>query len=367
MLASTRSLCRIFVPVLTLVVATGCQGMMGAQDEKKDAEARQSYYEQSAKTYYDGQRFDQSAIMWGKVLEERPDDQWAKFGQAKALHMAGKPAQLRQAEKILTEIMDLDWTHPTRGNVKFELQTTLASVYSDLADFYDRDVRMLEARLAKDPNADTRTLQCQIDTQKQKRNCLLQQSIPVWGQVLACSPDNPYALAGMAKAHLLAGTEEAGVRYAIRYLELSRQSQVQWRQKMCQWEKTAGKSVTEVQRAFFLEKIHGAREKEIGMRLLLASVYMRRETYQMAIQQYDEIMAMDPSIPATYVERAQAYAGMRMYAQAVKDLQEYLKITDPQTQRQARVNAADLLDRYKRLAGQGGFYKNPNDARTGAR
>jgi tetratricopeptide (TPR) repeat protein len=94
----------------------------------------------------------------------------------------------------------------------------------------------------------------------------------------------------------------------------------------------------------------GARDKEMGMRLLLGAVYMRREQFAMAVKEYDEIIAMDPAVPAAYVERAQAYAALGVYSEAVKDLERYLKMTDPQKQRRSRVQAAQLLERYRLIA-----------------
>ena len=110
--------------------------------------------------------------------------------------------------------------------------------------------------------------------------------------------------------------------------------------------------VTRQQRAFYMDKIYGARDKELGVHLLLGSVYMRREQFAKAVEEYDAVLGLDSATTAAYVERAQAYAAMGLYDQAVKDLEQYLRITDPQKDRRARVNAADLLDRYRRLSGK---------------
>ena len=72
----------------------------------------------------------------------------------------------------------------------------------------------------------------------------------------------------------------------------------------------------------------------------LGSVYMRREEFSKAVSEYDEVIGMDAALPAPYVERAQAYAALGLYRKAVTDLEQYLKMTDPQRQRVARVNAA---------------------------
>ncbi len=90
------------------------------------------------------------------------------------------------------------------------------------------------------------------------------------------------------------------------------------------------------------------------MHLMLASVHMRRQEFGSAIEEYSEVIKLDASLPAAYVERAQAYAALRQYRPAVADLEEYLKITDPQMHREERLNAVELLDRYQNVILRGG-------------
>jgi len=354
MSAATRFRLTLSVALLAAVL-TGCgSDFTKAFDEspEADAEARQGYYQEAAKTYYDGGKYDAAARMWQKVLVETPEDQWARFGLAKSYHMMGTPQSLRKAEVILKDIINLDWTHPTRGDVKFEVQTTLANVYSSLSDYYDRDIRVLERRLENDPNADTKGLQQAITRQQQMHKQLLRSSMPVWSDVLRTSPENPSALAGLSKAYLMTGSEDTGIHYANRYIRLSQKSQKGWQRELKAWEEQMKGKVTRQQRAFYMDKIYGARDKELGVHLLLGSVYMRREQFAKAVEEYDAVLGLDSATTAAYVERAQAYAAMGLYDQAVKDLEQYLRITDPQKDRRARVNAADLLDRYRRLSGK---------------
>lgn len=353
----------ILSAALLVAVLTGCgSDCFSCFDEspEADAEARAGYYQEAAKTYYDGGKYDAAARMWEKVLADSPDDQWAKFGLAKSYHMIGTPQSLRKSEVILKDIMNLDWTHPTRGNVKFEVESTLANVYSSLSDFYDRDIRLLERRLENDPNADTKKLQQAVQRQESVHKQLLRSSMPVWDSVLKQSPENPYALAGLSKAYLMTGSEDAGIHYANRYIRLSKKSQEGWRRELKAWEKQMKGKVTRDQRAFYMDKIYGARDKELGVHLLLGSVYMRREQFAKAVEEYDAVLQLDSATTAAYVERAQAYAALRLYPQAVKDLEQFLRITDPQKQRRSRVNAADLLDRYRRLSGRAPLITQPS-------
>ena len=352
----------ILSAALLVAVLTGCgSDCFSCLDEspEADAAARADYYQEAAKTYYDGGKYEAAARMWEKVLAQSPDDQWAKFGLAKSLHMMGTPQSLRRAEVILKEIINLDWTHPTRGNVKFEVETTLANVYSSLSDFYDRDIRLLERRLENDPNADTAQLQQAIQRQESMHKQLLRSSMPIWDRVLQQSPENAYALAGLSKAYLMTGSEDAGIHYANRYIQLSKRSQANWQRELKAWEEQMKGKVTRDQRAFYMDKIYGARDKELGVHLLLGSVYMRREQFAKAVEEYDAVLGLDSATTAAYVERAQAYAALGLYPQAVKDLEQFLRITDPEKERRSRVNAADLLDRYRRLSGQSPLVDTP--------
>ena len=179
-----------------MLLLAGCQAaancipteLMPDKESKKDAQARIDYYKNAAKQYYEGGSYQQSVAMWDKYLAEFPDDQWAKFGLAKALQMIGTVPTLRRAEAVLKPIMDLQWQHPTRGDIKFEVQSTLAITYSQLADFYDRDIREIDEKLRKDVNADTQSLQEWHDRQVQMRNNLLHQSIPLYSRLLPKPP-----------------------------------------------------------------------------------------------------------------------------------------------------------------------------------
>jgi tetratricopeptide (TPR) repeat protein len=324
---------------------------MDAQEKAEDERAKVQYYTDAAKTYYEGGKYEAAVRMWDKVIAVTPEDPWAKFGLAKALHMTGTVENLRRAERILLDILPYDWNHPTQGDVRFRIQTTLASVNTDLADYYDRDARVLDARLEREPSPEAAAqLRNEKQTQIGKRNVLLQRSIPLFEQVLVKSKEDPYALAGLAKAHLLLGSDEAGIGYAHRYLGLSQRNQVEWRRKLDEWPKMMGTKLSDEQRMFFVSKIQGAREKEKTMHLMLGSVHMRRDEFAAAVAEYDAVLAIDPASSAAYVERAQAYARLNQHRLAIRDLEEYLKLTDPVKHRAGRVNAAELLERYRRIA-----------------
>jgi tetratricopeptide (TPR) repeat protein len=340
--------------ILLAACESGFNPMEG-NEKAEDERAKLSYYTDAAKTYFEGGKYESAARMWEKVLAVTPDDQWARFGYAKSLQMQGKVPTLRKAEAILLELEKLDWSHPQFGDVKYRIQTALAATYSDLADFYDRDARALEARLQQELGPDVAvTLREQKQQQLATRNDLLLRSVPRFEAVLQRSREDPYALAGLAKANLLLGNDIAGIDYASRYVALARRSREGHRRELRAWEKTAGRDVTAEQRAFFAEQIQGTKEKEKGVLLLLGSVRMRREEFVEAVEAYDAVLDLDPAMAAAFVERAQAYAALGQHARAIADLEEYLKVTDPVKHRKPRLKAADLLDRYRRIEEGGG-------------
>lgn len=352
-------LARRALPVLLSLVPwlCGCQAgdfempMSAAAEKEQDSAARAEYYESAALTYYDGGKYESSAQMWVKVLGERPDDKKAKWGLAKSLQMIGTPETLRQAEGILVEIIPLDWTHPEIGDRRHEVQGTLATTYQELAAYYERDVRAIEEAMARDPGADTPDTRQQLQTQVAMRNALLAKSIPLWEAGLVRRGDNPYALAGLAKAHLMLGQDEQGIGYARRYILVARGSQQGWRKQIADYEKMVKGEVTQEARKRFVDMIQEARRNELKVHLLLGSVHMRREEYQLALDEFNAVLEIDPATPAALVERAQAYAKLGGWREAVSDLETYLKLTDPERQRSARAKAAELLDRYRRMAG----------------
>ncbi|MGE0193852.1 MAG: tetratricopeptide repeat protein [Planctomycetota bacterium] len=350
---------------LALLVAgatllTGCQsdglGLPG-QEEAKDEQTRLEYYETAALTYYDGGSYQNAEIMAERWLKAKPGDKRARRVLARSKLNQGTPVKLREAEVILKDLVNLDWTHPTRGDTRFEVQGDLAQVYSDLADHYHREVIELEEELRSGRSPNPGAAEQRLAKQRMERNNLLAQAMGLWEQVLAANRDNPFALAAMAKGHLQMGNEDAGLYYAEQYLRLAETSQAGWRNWMQQFEAEANRqdgTLDPQQREFFIARMQSAREKAKAMHLLVGTVNMRRQDYPRAIQHYTAVIRMDPNVPAAFIERAQAYAAMGQFSLALDDVENYLEMTDPQVHRNERVQAMELLETYRAALAGGG-------------
>ncbi len=330
---------------------TACASLTpdGPQNEPEDDNARKAHFEEAAQTYYDGGKYQQAVIQWRKVLAIEPERPKANWGLAKSLAMMGTVQSLRESEAIFVKIDGWDWNHPTLGDRRHEVLKDHAEVYLQLADYYDRDVTVLESQL-DDPGADVPSIRRHMQEQIAKRNELLSKAIPLYERVLELSPDNPHAIAGLAKAHLTVGNNQRGIAFSRRYLALTRSSQEGWNRELKALEDNRGRTATDEQREYYRAKIRSAREKEIKMHLLLASVLIRMKDYRGSVAEYDVVLEMDPVRPAARVERAQALAGTGDYKKAIDDLEEYLKITDPVKQRGSRMKAAELLEQYRLAA-----------------
>jgi tetratricopeptide (TPR) repeat protein len=330
----------------------GCMGPLGGEsDAEEDLVATKEHFEESAQTYYEGGRYQQSVLMWRKVLELEPERQKAKWGLAKSLAMIGTPQALREAESIFPTIVDLDWTHPTLGDRRHEVLKDYAEVYSQLGDYYDKDVRALKTELER-PGANETRIRQQIAQQEAKRDQLLQKAIPLYQQVLSLSPDNPYAIAGLAKSYLQLRQDAAGIQYARRYIDIAVRSQASRETLLKNYEQEKGVELTEEMRKYFTDNIDSARGKEMRIRLLLGSVLYRNRDYRAALVEYDRVLALDPKQHAALVERAQTKAALGDHRAAMADLEAYLKVTDPVELRQSRIDAAQLLDQYRLKAAQ---------------
>ncbi len=324
----------------------GCDAMMKPQEKKEDEKTRLAHFEENAQTYYDGGKYEDAVVQWRKVLEIEPRRQKARWGLAKSLAMIDNPQSLRQAEEMYDELLKESFVHPTRGDIKFEVERDAAQVYVDLADWIEKAMRANEARMAAG-KGDPRLPEI-VAKQRAAHDEYLRKAIPLFEQVLSESKDNPYALAGLAKANLMMGDEDQGIAYGHRYVEISVQSVAGWKRELDDIVKQNGVATDDEKRIFF-QRIHGAEEKEVGMRLLIASVLMRKRRYPEASDEYTRVLEIDPARPAAYAERAQAYALSGEYRKAVMDLEEFLKITDPVKQREARINAAQLLETYRKI------------------
>ena len=353
--------CLVALPAALLLQACAGANVPLTQDYRDEAEdriARRGYYEDAAITYLDGGRYNESISMWDKVLKDDPNNAKAKWGKARAYIGRGSVADLKEAIALLEEIKNLDWTDPTHGDRRFGVYRDLGNAYSELGEKYDADARRGERILETNPNAEVRRIEGQIAQQRGRRDENLNKAVPIYSQMLGMKKDSPYALAGLARAHLAMGNDDLGLMWANKYIHQTKGSQKFWRNKMADYEDLAGNNMTDEERDFFLDKLEGGREKEKSMHLMVGSVYMRRGQYDMAAQAFTRVTDIDPDMPAPYVERAQAYARVRQYNLAVRDLEHYLKITDPVEHRDGRVNAAQLLDRYQRITGGQGFLGN---------
>lgn len=346
-----RGLAALALAAVLCASSTACSSLTpdGKANEPEDDNARKAHFEEAAQTYYDGGKYEQAAMQWRKVLAIEPERPKANWGLAKSLAMVGTTQALREAEQIFVKIAGWDWSHPTLGDRRHEVLKDHAEVYLNLADYYDRDVTVLESQL-DDTGADVPSTRRHMQEQIARRNELLSKAIPIYERVLELSPDNPYAIAGLAKAHLTVGNNARGIALSRRYLALTKSSQTGWEGEYRDLEKERGRNATDAQRDYYKSMIRSAREKELKMHLLLASVLMRSRDYRGAITEFDTVLEMDPARPAARLERAQAHAATGDHRRAVADLEEYLKVTDPVRQRGARLKAAELLEKYRLAA-----------------
>ena len=341
---------------LGAVWLAGCQGTALSEEREKeiDEETRQENYETAGFTFYDGGAYAKAESMFDKALVKKPRDKKLRRALARAKIQQGTPRKLREAQKILEPLMDMEWRNADGQDRKFEVISDMATVHTELADYYDRDIRELEERARTDPDADSARVRRQIQRQVRTRNELLQDAIPMWRQVLNLNHRNPYALAGLAKANLQLSRDSEGMEYAREYLELTKDSQPFWEKKIKDLEEARGKhNVTNRQRTHWRKKAYSARNKQMKMHMLLATVHMRRQEYREAIDQYSRALHIDESQTAAYLERGQALAAEGRHILAVKDLREYMRRTDPEAQRGARVKAAELLQKYRKIIADG--------------
>ena len=235
------------------------------------------------------------------------------------------------AEVILKEIIDLDWTHPTRGNVKFEVETTLGQRLLE-------PLRLLRPRHPA-PRASSRERPqrrhaaapaAAIQRQKSMHEQLLRSSMPVWDSVLKQSPENPYALAGLSKAYL--HDRQRGCRHPLRQpLHPAQQEEPgrlaagaqglgradgRARSRASSGPSTWTRSTAPATR-------RSASISSWAPSTCAASSSRRRSS--------STTPSWDSTRPRTaaYVERAQAYAALGLYPQAVKDLEQFLQHHGP--------------------------------------
>jgi len=297
----------------------------GAGEPDDAAVARTKRLEREAVEHDAAGRHAEAVLSWKKVLAARPGDPWTRRSLATSLRHLATPESLREAETLLVALAKLDWVHPTRGDVRFEVDDALAAVLSSRAEKFEGEER---ARL-------------------------LRRAITAWERVLTVHPRYPGALLGLAQAHIALQRDEAGSDYAERYLALCRESRRRWEQQQGRWLAAVGQTATPEQSRLFTEKIERARRNEEEVLLLLASMHRRRKEPKKALARYNAILDSGQASCAAYFGRAQAYVALDRFESAVKDLERCLDLAKEGTRAGLRKSAAELLERCRQSLRKG--------------
>lgn len=293
-----------------------------AQAEEPEAPTAEetARHEREAKEHDGAGRHAEAVAAWKKVLAARPGDQWVKLSLARSLLGAGTSKSLQQAEKQLVALLEFDWQHPTRGDVRYQVDDTLASV-----------------------------LWCRAEEVEGKgRAGLLARAITAWERVLAARPQSPGALIGLARANLALGRDEAGLDYAERYLAMCHDSMRRWEQQRSLWQARLGQAATPAQMRVFSEKVEGARRQAEDVTLLIAGAHMRRKEPKKALARYDSLIDPGPASAAAYFGRAEAHVALKQLEKAVEDLERCLELATDASAATLRKRAEELLARCRK-------------------
>lgn len=318
-----RALELLVIPLAIFLLLVAVPSV-GAEEPAPPTPEETARNESDAREHAAAGRHAKAAASWRKVLTARPDDPWVKLSLAQALRVVGTPESLRLAEKSLVALVELDWQHPTRGNVRYEVDHALAAVLWRRAE----------------------------GVKGKERAGLLARSITAWERLLAVQPRYPAALVGLARANLAMERDEAGFDYAERYLALCRDSRLRWEQQLAMWQARLGQAATPEQISLFAKRIEGARQKEEEATLLIAGAHMRRKEPKKALSRYDALIDPGPASGAVYLARAEAYAALDQPGKAVADLERCLELSSKDSDAELRRRATSLLERWRKAAGK---------------
>ena len=251
-------------------------------------------------------------------------------------------------------ILDLDWTHPEIGDRGHEVK-------AHAGDGLPGPRRPLRPRRAHAPGppagdrggaearrrrATRAEMRQNIQTQIAKRNELLAKAIPLWETRHQGAARPPLRARGLGQ-----GLPDARQRRrrasttARQYIMVVRASQYEKRKAQEGVGGAAGQAGhLGAARGLRAAKSRSARQRAEGpppprLRCTCAARSTRSRSRSTA-----RSWRSTPPRPAALVERAQAQAKLGKFPLAVKDLEDYLKLTDPQRQRAARTRAAELLN-----------------------
>jgi tetratricopeptide (TPR) repeat protein len=318
-----RSL-RVAAPLLLLPLL-GCPST-GPRPPTQEEIARQvEIFADTATAYYamgDDQRAETQAR---RGLELDPDNEDLQLVLAWTLLRKGTVRDVREAKALFEEL---------QRTKDFRAVLGLAQCHEQLGKAFDDSARAIERG---DEDGGPEPAQRVADLERQAREGW-QEAERLFLRTLELHPGDEDAMNGLQRTTALLGRLDESVAWSRRLIESTDVELHFWRERLERPDLSADEE------SDFRRFVRQAQSLQVASRLHLANVLRTLGRLEEAEAELSAILALDPRRHDVVGRRAQLRATMGRWADALQDVEEYLRLTPdpyehPDTQRAYRLKA----------------------------
>ncbi len=309
----------LFLIVLLLPVLASCASPGASDDEQYTVE----FHNNNAQHYYEGRHYTRALLQFEKALELDDDDEKALLGRAWCLLLIAEGDILRgdtigddYLEEARGAFEDLNQRDLDEHQFKVDLGT--AKTHALYGDLYSARVANLQTELKRRPpgdplgaalaTAENAARQCYIDAQVIFKKVLEDDTAPG-------AKGNPTALIQLARIAVIHKDFADALVYAEQYREQVRRSKDLWVRSLKQFPED---------RVIWEIKLAGAVTKEVEVLDLIANAYFKLGQFQLAKEELDRLLLLDPYRTDTYLNRGILNQKLGANRQALADMKKFM-------------------------------------------
>ncbi len=309
----------LFLIALLLPILASCASPGASDDEKYTVE----FHNNNAQHYYEGAHYTRALDQFEKALELDDDDEKALLGRAWCLLLIAEGDILRgdtvgddYLEEARDAFADLNQRDLDENQYKVALGT--AKTHALYGDLYSARVANLQTELKRRPpgdplhaalkTAENDARQSYLDAQAIFKLVLEDESTPG-------AKGNLTALIQLARISVIQKDFATALLYAEQYRQQVRRSKDLWVRSLKQFPED---------RVIWEMKLAGAVTKEVEVLDLIANAYFKLGQFQLAKEELDRLLLLDPYRTDTYLNRGLLNVRLGAKRQALADMKKFM-------------------------------------------
>lgn len=305
---------------LALALVSACSST--SEETKRDPKKEFELYKTTAVFHYANKEYARAHAQAQKALEIEPHDQKLLLMKAWIRLQAGTTQDYLAAEKQFRALLD-EGGYEAQLGLAATLER-LGTVYRESADALERQASggqpQADGTLARVREPDKKQL-ARIAELRAQRDAAWRESVKIYARMLEARPADLAALNGSQRTLGLLGEFAASLEHTGRLIDAAQAERDFWQEQLQREVLTADEEEN------FRKRVDESRALEVGTRLYAASALRALDRMQDCVDQLARVIELDPSLPEAYSRRAQGLHALGRHAEALADLDVYLRLT----------------------------------------